>query len=81
MVASTIVARSPGAFHLVTTPLQEISELLAGMSAPGAFAVRRTSAASDLRLDVKGVGRITLDWLTATASDFAAREEHGSAGV
>ena len=39
-------------------PLQDVRELLASIETPGTFATRRTSAADDLRLEVKGVGRI-----------------------
>jgi len=39
-------------------PLQDVRERLAGIKTPGRFATHRTSAADDLRLDVKGVGRI-----------------------
>jgi len=39
-------------------PLQDVRELLASIKTPGTFATRRTSAAADLRLEVKGVGRI-----------------------
>ena len=39
-------------------PLQDVSELLASIKTPGTFATRRTSVADDLRLEVKGVGRI-----------------------
>ena len=39
-------------------PLQDVRELLASIKTPGTFATRRTSAADDLRLEVKGVGRI-----------------------
>jgi predicted 2-oxoglutarate/Fe(II)-dependent dioxygenase YbiX len=38
--------------------LRDISELLARIEAPGAFAARRTTSADDLHLEVKGVGRI-----------------------
>jgi hypothetical protein len=38
--------------------LRDISELLARIEAPGAFATRRTTSADDLHLEVKGVGRI-----------------------
>ena len=38
-------------------PLQDVRELLASIKTPGTFATRRTSAADDLRLEVKGVGR------------------------
>jgi hypothetical protein len=40
-------------------PLQDVRELLASIETPGTFATRRTSAADNLWLDVKGVGRIT----------------------
>ena len=40
-------------------PLQDVRERLASIKTPGRFATRRTSAADDLRLEVKGVGRIT----------------------
>ncbi|PYR44649.1 MAG: hypothetical protein DMF95_22650 [Acidobacteria bacterium] len=38
--------------------LRDISELLARIEAPDAFATRRTTSADDLHLEVKGVGRI-----------------------
>ena len=40
-------------------PLQDVRKLLASIKTPGTFATRRTSAADDLCLEVKGVGRIT----------------------
>ena len=40
-------------------PLQDVSERLASIKTPGRFATRRTSATDDLRLEVKGVGRVT----------------------
>ena len=40
-------------------PLQNVRELFASIKTPGTFATRRTSGADDLRLEVKGVGRIT----------------------
>jgi hypothetical protein len=36
--------------------LRDISQLLARIEAPGAFATRRTTSADDLHLEVKGVG-------------------------
>lgn len=39
--------------------LRDMSEPLARIEAPGAFATRRTTSADDLHLEVKGVGRIT----------------------
>jgi hypothetical protein len=40
--------------------LEEITQLLAGIVVPGAFSTRRVGEASDLHLDVKGVGPIPL---------------------
>ena len=40
-------------------PLQDVRELLASIKTPGAFTTRRTSGSDALRLDVKGVGRIS----------------------
>ncbi len=39
-------------------PLQDVRELLASLKTPGTFATRRTTAADELRIEVKGVGRI-----------------------
>lgn len=47
--------------------LQDVSRLLAKVRAPGSFATRRTSAADDLRLDVKGMGCIGLPIARSTA--------------
>lgn len=52
--------------------LQEMTRLLAKVRAPGSFATRRTSAADDLRLEVKGVGRIGLPIAPATARRLCA---------
>ncbi len=52
--------------------LQEMTLLLAKIRAPGSFATRRTSTADDLRLDVKGVGRIGLPIAPATARRLRA---------
>lgn len=43
----------------MTAPLQDVSERLASIKTPGRFATRRTSATDALRLEVKGVGRVT----------------------
>jgi hypothetical protein len=43
---------------MTTAPRDAITRLLAGVRAPGSFAARRTAAADDLHLEVKGLGRI-----------------------
>jgi len=52
--------------------LQDVSELLATTKAPGAFATRRTGAADDLRVRVKGIGRIVWPITRATARRLCA---------
>lgn len=52
--------------------LHDVSELLARIKAQGAFATRRTSPADDLRLEVKGVGRIAWPITSATARRLRA---------
>ncbi|MBI4521507.1 MAG: 2OG-Fe(II) oxygenase [Gemmatimonadetes bacterium] len=52
--------------------LQDVSERLARITAPGTFATRRNSPADDLRLDVKGVGRISWPISTSTARRLCA---------
>lgn len=54
------------------TALQDVRDQLAAIKPPGAFATRRTSPAGDLRLEVKGVGPITLPIGDATARRLAA---------
>lgn len=49
----------------VSTPIQELSRLLAAIESPGSFATVHTARADHLRIDVKGVGRLRLP-LTAT---------------
>ena len=46
---------------------QDVQERLASIKAPGTFATRRSSPADDLRLEVKGVGRIGWPITRATA--------------
>lgn len=41
---------------MTTTALDQIAELLGEMSAPGGFSARRTAAAEDLHIEVKGFG-------------------------
>ncbi len=52
--------------------VQDVQEGLAGIKAPGTFATRRTSPADDLRLEVKGVGRIGWPITSATARRLCA---------
>jgi hypothetical protein len=47
--------------------LTHISDLLARIGTPGSFALRRTTPAGDLKLEVRGVGRIRFP-ITATAA-------------
>jgi hypothetical protein len=46
---------------------QDVQERLASIKASGTFATRRSSPADDLRLEVKGVGRIGWPITRATA--------------
>ena len=46
---------------------RDVSEQLAAIRPPGAFAARQTSRADDLRLEVKGVGPIAWPITSATA--------------
>ena len=48
-------------------PLQDVSALLASIKTLGTFATRRSSEADDLRLEVKGVGRIMWPVTSTTA--------------
>ncbi len=43
---------------MTTTSIDQIGELLSGVGAPGTFSSRRTAAADDLHLEVKGLGRL-----------------------
>jgi hypothetical protein len=43
---------------VTTTSLDQIGQLLSEVGAPGTFTARRTAAADDLHLEVKGVGRL-----------------------
>jgi hypothetical protein len=51
---------------------RDISELLANIEAPGAFATRRATSADDLHLEVKGVGRIRWPISRTTARRLCA---------
>jgi hypothetical protein len=53
-------------------PVQDVQGRLASIKAPGAFATRRTTPAGDLRLEVKGVGRIAWPITSATARRLCA---------
>ena len=46
---------------------RELTDLLAGISSPGAFAARATAAPDALRLEVRGVGRVALPVTRARA--------------
>ncbi len=52
--------------------LDDVRSLLAQITTSGSFAVRRTAAPGDLRLDVKGVGRIRLPVTATQALDLCA---------
>jgi len=52
--------------------LDQVTEVLAKVKAAGAFATRRTGAAGDLRLEVKGVGPVTFPISPATARKLCA---------
>ena len=52
--------------------LQGVTEALARIESQGAFAVRRTSRAEGLRLDVRGIGRIAWPITAATARRLCA---------
>jgi hypothetical protein len=52
--------------------IRDIRELLASIEAPGAFATRRATRADDLRLEVKGVGRIRWPISRTTARRLCA---------
>ena len=43
---------------MTTTSIARIGELLSRVGAPGTFSSRRTAAADDLHLEVKGLGRL-----------------------
>ncbi len=61
--------------------LQDVSELLARIKAPGAFATRRTSPVDDLRLEVKGVGRVAWPVTRITARRLCAIARPARYGV
>jgi hypothetical protein len=44
----------------MSSPTVDLTRLLVQINAPGSFATRRTAPCTDLRLDVKGVGRLKL---------------------
>jgi hypothetical protein len=52
--------------------VQDVQERLASIKAPGTFATRRTSPADNLRLEVKGIGRIAWPITRATARRLCA---------
>ncbi|MGQ0732082.1 MAG: 2OG-Fe(II) oxygenase [Acidobacteriota bacterium] len=56
----------------MSKPIDDVTTLLAQLTAPGSFATRRTAARSDLRLEVKGVGRIGFPVTKATAAKLCA---------
>lgn len=56
----------------MSNPIDDVTTVLAQLTAPGSFATRRTAAPSDLRLEVKGVGRIRLPVTKATAAKLCA---------
>jgi hypothetical protein len=52
--------------------LTHISDLLARIGTPGSFALRRTAPAGDLKLEVRGVGRIRFPITAAAARKLCA---------
>ena len=56
----------------MSKPIDDVAALLAQLPVPGSFATRRTATRSDLRLEVKGVGRIGLPVTKATAAKLCA---------
>ena len=57
---------------MTTATLDEIARLLSAFGAPGTFAARRTATADDLRLEVKGVGRLGFPISAPRRSAYAA---------
>lgn len=60
--------------------LEEVSQLLARMGTSGSYATRRTAATEDLKLEVRGVGRIRFPITPATARklcEVARPAQHG----
>jgi hypothetical protein len=51
----------------MSTPLQDVTRLLAQIEIPGSFATHGTAAPDDLRLSVTGVGRVRLPVTAAQA--------------
>ncbi|HVM02407.1 MAG TPA: 2OG-Fe(II) oxygenase [Acidimicrobiales bacterium] len=45
---------------MTTPPLERLATLLGGVSAPGSFSAQRKAPVGDLRLEVRGVGPLTL---------------------
>jgi hypothetical protein len=56
----------------MSKPIDDVTTLLAQLTTPGSFATRRTAAPSDLRLEVKGVGRVRFPVTKATAAELCA---------
>src|SRR3989442_1063022 len=56
----------------MSKPIDDVTRLLAQVTVPGSFATRRTAPVSDLRLEVKGVGRIRLPVPKTAAAKLCA---------
>jgi len=56
----------------MSSPTEDLTRLLVQINAPGSFATRRTAPCTDLRLDVKGVGRLKLPITPSTALKLCA---------
>ena len=64
----------------VRSMLEEVSRLLSRIDSSGSFATRRSAAAEDLNLEVRGVGRIRFPVSPATArklADVSRPARHG----
>ena len=56
----------------MSSPVEALPGLLAQINAPGSFATRRTAAPNDLRLEIKGVGRLKFPITPSTAVKLCA---------
>jgi len=56
----------------MSSPTEDLTRLLIQVNASGSFATRRTAPCTDLRLDVKGVGRLKLPITPSTALKLCA---------
>lgn len=64
--------RAPRSHVFMARPLQDVRRLLAEIRNPGSFATQLTTAATDLHVTVKGVGRLHLPLTKAQALELRA---------